>query len=161
VLAEPPAFWIIPAEERRTDERMRAMDELLSQLGVASEPTDEHLSKFLILLGRSESQPERTNLQAWQQWVAKREALRGLKAVANHTDDPKRLSGFHRPVLVVTGKDTVAFHRRINDLLATALPSVVRVDLPGGHRAAITAKDDFLIKLNQFYLRHPPGTITK
>jgi hypothetical protein len=69
--------------------------------------------------------------------------LHGLAAVANHTDDPERLKGFRRPVLIATGKVTVKFHRRINDLLAANLPTVERVELPGGHSAPVAARDEF------------------
>jgi pimeloyl-ACP methyl ester carboxylesterase len=74
--------------------------------------------------------------------------------VANHRDDTHRLKNFRRPVLIVTGKDTVAFHRRINDILAASLPLSERAELPGDHRAPKTARDEFIFELRAFLARH-------
>jgi pimeloyl-ACP methyl ester carboxylesterase len=43
VLAEPPAFWVVPPEEFRADEEMRGMVELLRTFGPAGEPTDQQV----------------------------------------------------------------------------------------------------------------------
>jgi pimeloyl-ACP methyl ester carboxylesterase len=154
VLAEPPAFWAVPPEERRSDPQMRAMDELLAQLGPDAEPTDEQLTRFLTLLGRTDGKPAGPEQQEAKEWAQKRAALRGLKVVADHNDDLRRLKAFGKPVLVVTGKDTVAFHRRIDDVLAASFPSAKRAEIPGGHRAAVTAKDKFVATLKAFLKRH-------
>ena len=58
------------------------------------------------------------------------------------------------PVLLLTGSDTVAFHRRINDLLAELLPRVERAELPGGHSASRTARSAFNEQLRMFLARH-------
>jgi hypothetical protein len=59
--------------------------------------------------------------------VSRRSALRGLSVVATHTDDINRLKNLRRPVLIVTGSDTVSFHRRINDIFASAISRAERV----------------------------------
>lgn len=84
----------------------------------------------------------------------KRVVFRGLAAVANHTDDPKRLQDLQRPVLILTGNETVKFHRRIDDRLAANLPRVERVGLTGGHSAPVVARDEFVTKLRAFLSRH-------
>jgi lipase len=154
VLYEPPAFWVIPPEDLRADEEMRGMVELTQTLGPTDEPTDEQLKQFQARLGRSEVQVPTPGQLEWKDWVAKRSALRGLSAVPNHRDDPRRLYGFTKPVLIVTGEETVGFHRRINDILADSLPMAERVELPGGHRGLETSREELVSQLRSFLERH-------
>ena len=154
VLAEPPAFWVVPPEEFRTAEEMRGMVELLRTFGPVDEPTDEQLVQFQSRLGRKEVKPPAPAQPGWADWVSRRSALRGLSAVANHTDEPGRLTTLRVPVLIVTGKDTVEFHRRINDILAASLPVAERVELTGGHGAPVAARDEFVSELRAFLARH-------
>lgn len=154
VLIEPPAFWVVPPEELRADTEMRGMVELVRTFGPADEPTDDQFVRFQARLGRGGAKPLAPGEPGGEEWAARRAALRGLSAVANHADDPARLNGLRVPVLIVTGRDTVAFHRRINDILAASLPVVERVELLGGHRAPDTARDEFVAKLRAFLARH-------
>lgn len=63
-------------------------------------------------------------------WNGSRLAMRGLAAVPAHREDCARLGQRKAPVLLLTGSETVSFHRRMNDLLARALPRVERGELP-------------------------------
>jgi len=157
VLAEPPAFWVVPPEELRADEEMRGMVELLRTFGPAGEPTDQQVVQLRARLGPGVKAPAPEE-SGRKDWDERRLVLRGLAAVANHTDDPERLKGFRRPVLIATGEVTVKFHRRINDLLAAKLPTVERVELPGGHSAPVAARDEaarnkFVSELRAFLTR--------
>jgi pimeloyl-ACP methyl ester carboxylesterase len=69
--------------------------------------------------------------------------------------DRGRLKTFRKPVLIVTGKDTVGFHRRINDALAASVPAAERVELSGGHGAPATARDQFVAELRASLASHP------
>jgi hypothetical protein len=57
-------------------------------------------------------------------------------------------------VLIMTGAETVSFHRRIDDLLASHFPKVERVELPGGHSAPASSPDAFITELEAFFARH-------
>jgi len=155
VLAEPPAFWVVPPDELRADPAMLAMVELSRNFGPAIEPTDDQLSQFLTILGRPGATPPAEGQPARKQWESSRAALRGLAAVPNHKDDPERLRTLRTPVLLVTGTDTVAFHRRINEILAAALPAPETVELPGGHGASSGAPEEFVAILRRFIASHP------
>jgi pimeloyl-ACP methyl ester carboxylesterase len=151
VLAEPPAFWVVPAEELRAGSDMRAMVDLVRTLGPRDEPTDEQLVQFQSRLGRAGARAPAQGQPGREEWEAKRAALRGLSAVATHADDPRRLRTFRRPVLIVTGATTVSFHRRINSLLAATLPAVEHFELDGGHGAPATHPNAFVAKLREFW----------
>jgi pimeloyl-ACP methyl ester carboxylesterase len=155
VLAEPPAFWAAPREELMATRDMRAMFELSRELDPVRDPTDDQLVRFRCVLGTCGMTPPAANDPARDDWMARRAALRGLSAVANHSDSTARLRAFRRPVLIVTGTTTVSFHRRINDILAATLPRAERAELPGGHGAVATAPDQFIATLRAFLARHP------
>ena len=155
VLAEPPAFWVISSDERRAMADLRAMEDITRTLVPTSEPTDEQFIRFQCALGNCGAQLPAAGSAELERWIARRSSLRGLSAVANHSDDAGRLRAFTRPVLIVTGKSTVAFHRRVNDLLASNLPGAERAELPGGHSAPWTARAEFISSIESFFARHP------
>ena len=154
VLAEPPAFWVVPSEELSADGPMREMVELLRTFGPADEPTDEQLVRFRTQLGQAGVKPPAPGQPGWEDWVSQRSALRGLSAVANHTDDLGRLKGLRVPVLIVTGEATVGFHRRINDILAESLPVAEPRELPGGHGAPVAKPEVFFSEVRALLARH-------
>ncbi len=154
VLIEPPAFWVVPPEELRADAEMRGMIELTRSLGPADEPTDDQLEQFQARLGRRGAKAPAPGQSDWEDWVTKRSALRGLSAVPNHRDEPRRLNGFNKPVLLVTGEETVGFHRRINNILADSLPMAERIELPGGHRGLETSREELVSQIRSFLERH-------
>ncbi|PYR94317.1 MAG: hypothetical protein DMF84_05745 [Acidobacteria bacterium] len=153
-LMEPPAFWVVPAAELQQSTDMRTMIELTRELRPDRAPTDDQLTRFRCALGTCGETPPRPGEARWDDWARRRSALRGLSAVVEHSDDPDRLKTFRRPVLLMTGADTVSFHRRINDLLATHLPIVERVELPGGHSSPSSAPEAFVAALRAFLERH-------
>jgi pimeloyl-ACP methyl ester carboxylesterase len=153
-LYEPPAFWALPPEELRPASDLRRMVELCKELLPARAPTDEQYVRFLCALGNCGAKPPASGHPDREAWETRRSALRGLSAVSNHTDRTARLEAFRRPVLIMTGADTVALHRHLNDILAATLPIVERVELAGGHTAPVTARDEFVAKLRAFLTRH-------
>jgi len=70
--------------------------------------------------------------------------------VANHTDSLSRLHAFKQPVLLLTGKGTVAFHRRINELLDEEFPIVMMKEIAGGHSAPQEAVREFIEAVREF-----------
>lgn len=153
-LFEPPAFWAMSEEDIARDPAMRAMIELTRTFGPAIEPTDEQLAAFQCNLGNCGTTPPAAGTEARAAWDARRASLRGLAVVPTHRDSVERLRRFGRPVLLMTGAETVDFHRRINDTLATLFPDVERVDVPGGHTAPTASRDAFLTAWRAFLAKH-------
>lgn len=153
-LFEPPAFWILPEEEYERDPVLREMRELTSAMTPSTTPSDEQLFRFRCLLGACppgiphDGDPSRAG------WDAGRLAMRGLAAVPTHREERSRLAGLGSPVLLITGSDTVPFHRRINELLARALPRVETAEIPGGHSASRVEVHAFNERLRAFLARH-------
>jgi pimeloyl-ACP methyl ester carboxylesterase len=153
LLAEPPAFWVVPREELQAASDMRTMYELLRTFGPTIEPTDEQFVSFLGAISNSDLRPSAAGAE-WKAWDSSRAALRGFSVVADHPDDVRRLKNFRRPVLIMTGSNTISFHRRIDDILATHLPMVERAELPGDHGAPVASPAEFISTIQAFLMRH-------
>jgi pimeloyl-ACP methyl ester carboxylesterase len=154
-LFEPPAFWAMPAGVLTKSPEMRAMIELTRTFGPTIDPTDAQLAQFQCALGNCGLTPPSAGTPERAVWDARhRTSLRGLAAVPTHRDSPDRLKTFRRPVLIMTGSDTVNFHRLINDTLAALLPMVERAEVAGGHTAPTASRDDFLAKWRAFLTKH-------
>lgn len=152
-LFEPPAFWILPDEEYERDPVVREIRDLTSAMTPSAAPSDGQLFRFRCLLGTCPPEiPDRAD-PARGEWDVSRLAMRGLAAVPAHREDRARLAQLEAPVLLLTGSETVPFHRRMNDLLARALPQVECAELPGGHSAPRTARSAFNRELRSFLAR--------
>jgi len=156
-LFEPPAFWAVGTNDRAALPDLKAMIELTGELLPASIPTDAQLVRFQCALGNCGVIPPAPGSADRSNWETRRAALRGLSAVSSHTDRLARLQAFRRPVLIMTGSGTVAFHRRINEVLAENFPVVERVEVRGGHTAPVTAVEEFAAKLTAFISKQPPA----
>jgi pimeloyl-ACP methyl ester carboxylesterase len=154
-LAEPPAFWAVPRSELQGTTDMRTMYELCLVLEPTIEPTDDQLVRFLCALGNCGLNPPAPTDADSQAWAFRRSALRGLSAVATHSDNINRVKTFKRPVLIVTGADTISFHRRIDEILTTEFPAAQRLDLPGGHGAIASDASLFVRKFMEFVSQRP------
>jgi pimeloyl-ACP methyl ester carboxylesterase len=154
-LFEPPALWMVSAADRRAAPDMRLIDELGARLGSSGEPTDDDYIRFLEALGNPGIRPPDPQQPQYVGWTIRRAALRCLPAISAHHDVAARAAAFDRPVLVMIGTETVPFHRQISNALARTFPDVERVELPGGHAAPITAREEFVSTLRSFLARHP------
>jgi hypothetical protein len=55
--------------------------------------------------------------------------------------------------LVVSGADTVAFHRAINTVLIQLLPRAEALELAGGHNSPVSDPDYFVAEWRRFQQR--------
>lgn len=153
-LFEPPVFWILSDEDYKRDPVAGKMRELTSEMTPAAAPSDDQLLRFRALLGAGPiAIPDHAD-PARAEWDLSRRAMRGLAALPAHREDQATLARMEVPVLLLTGSETVPFHRRMNDLLAGVLPRVERAELPGGHSAPRTASSAFNQHLRAFLARH-------
>ena len=158
-LIEPPAFWVLP-NHGRDMEGAREMQALLSSLhGRTIE--EEHLEQFRCLLGDCIGGRSPRLLSQWPQWVKYRNSLRGLYTVGDYDDDPARLRRLPVPALIVTGAQTVPFHRKINEALLRALPRAESLELGAGHNSPTADPVHFVEEWRTFQKRSGPPTRTR
>lgn len=147
-LYEPPAFWIVK-EKGEFPEGMDRMIKLIQSFTPDATITDAQLAQFKCILDSCDTTAIRNHSQ-WATWVNQKGRLRGLSSVANHIDSSSRLHSFRQPVLILTGKGTVAFHRRINQLLEAEFPNATSKEISGGHSAPQAAMGEFIQVLKDF-----------
>ena len=148
VLYEPPAFWVAKAKGE-SHEGMDLMIQLSRSFTPEATITEAQLAQFRCILDSCDTTDIRKHPQ-WPVWVKQKDRLRGLSVVADHTDAIKRLNTFGQPVLILTGKGTVPFHRRINQLLKAEFPNATLVEIAGGHSAPQDAVNDFVKAIKDF-----------
>jgi pimeloyl-ACP methyl ester carboxylesterase len=155
-LIEPPAFWVLP-NHGRDMEGAREMQALLSSLRRRA-IEEEHVEQFRCLLGDCIGGRSPRLLSQWPQWVKYRNSLRGLYTVGDYDDDPARLQRLRVPVLIVTGAQTVEFHRTINETLLHALPRAESLRLGAGHNSPTAAPEHFVEEWQKFQKQSGPPT---
>jgi pimeloyl-ACP methyl ester carboxylesterase len=148
ILYEPPAFWVATAKGE-SPAGMQQMLQLLQSFTPNATITQAQYAQFRCILEGCDPLVITTHPQ-WSTWVKQKDRLRGLSAVATHSDSLKRLQSFRQPVLILTGAGTVAYHQRINQLLAVELPGAKSKDIPGGHTAPQAAVDEFIQTIVEF-----------
>jgi pimeloyl-ACP methyl ester carboxylesterase len=149
VLYEPPAFWVAQARSESPN-GMQQMIALSRTFTPTATITEGQLAQFRCILDSCDTVQIRKHPQ-WSAWVQRKDRLRGLSVVANHTDSLARLNNFKKPVLILTGKGTVAFHRRINELLAEEFPLATAKEIAGGHSAPQAAVHEFIDAIKGFF----------
>jgi pimeloyl-ACP methyl ester carboxylesterase len=155
-LIEPPAFWVLP-NHGRDMEGAREMQALVSSLNGRT-IEEQHVEQFRCLLGDCNSGRSPRLLSQWPQWVKYRNSLRGLYTVGDYDDDPARLRRLPVPALIVTGAQTVAFHRKINETLLHALPRAEPLELGAGHNSPTADPEHFVEEWQKFQKRSGPPT---
>ena len=86
----------------------------------------------------------------WKTWIKQKNRLRGLSTVSNYKINLKKLHQFQRPVLIVTGTQTVPFHKRIDELLTVEFSFAKTANIQGGHTAVNTNAKEFTECLLKF-----------
>lgn len=149
ILAEPPAFWIA----RQKGEHPAGMDEMIAltkEFTPNSTITEQQMEKFRCALSDCINEPIKENPQ-WNTWVKNIPLLQGLSAIGQHNDSIQQLHEFHKPVMIVTGNKTAAFHKRINEILLAGLPDAASLILEGGHGACnSTGYAEFMKGVKEF-----------
>ncbi len=147
ILMEPPVFGLLDAE-KKSPEGLLAMKELLKELKPRSIITDMQVERFRCALMNCTIQAIREHPQ-WSKWMEEKNRLRGLSAVGTYKISIKKLHQFNKPVLIITGNQTVSFHKRIDNILAKEFPHAKEVMVESGHAIpAIASKEMVHLILN-------------
>jgi pimeloyl-ACP methyl ester carboxylesterase len=150
-LIEPPVFWVLP-NHGHDDQGAREMQALLSSL--RGRPIgEEDVERFRCMLGDCAGGRSVRQAPQWPQWVKYRNSLRGLYTVGEYKEDPMRLRGLTMPALIVTGAQTAAFHRAMNEALLRTLPRAQALELGAGHNSPGAAPDHFVTEWQKFQQR--------
>jgi pimeloyl-ACP methyl ester carboxylesterase len=146
-LVEPMALWVLHAKGTLDAEALAHEDLLETLQGDISE---FQLEQFLELAGFARPGMSLHELPQWPMWSRHRRSLRNSAAIVRHADHAARLETFAKPVLLVKGTGSPKFLHQIIDALASHLPRMAMVEMPGGHGSHIVSMDRFLESATAF-----------
>jgi pimeloyl-ACP methyl ester carboxylesterase len=148
ILIEPPVFGIAESKNESPD-GMKQMQELSKQFTPQAYITEDMVKQFRCELMNCDSFDIHEH-PLWTTWIKQKNRLRGLSAVNSYKIDLKKLHQFQKPVLIVTGTQTVPFHKRIDELLTVGFSLAKAAQIQGGHTAVNTNTKEFIECLLQF-----------
>jgi len=148
ILSEPPSFWIAEAK-KESPEGMQKIIELTSHFTPSAVITEKDVKEFRCAFLNCDS-VDITKLPQWPTWLKQKNRLRGTAAVSAYKNKVENLQHFKKPVLLINGSSTVAFHKRINQLLATEFPNSSQKEIPGGHNAPTAYPAEFIRAMTDF-----------
>ena len=151
ILLEPPVFDIAEGNHE-SPAGMKSIMALTRELTPDAEITEDQVARFRCELMDCETMPVR-ELPQWPIWLHQKNRLRGLSAVNDYKLDMKKVRQFKKPVLVITGTETVAFHKRINALLAAEFTSATAESIQSDHAIPSKAPQDLVRCLKNFLKR--------
>jgi pimeloyl-ACP methyl ester carboxylesterase len=142
VLIEPPIFQIAEVK-KESPGGMKQMQDLLKQFSPQADITEEMVKQFRCELMNCDTFDIYQH-PLWKTWVNQKNRLRGLSVIRSYKIDLKKLHQFQKPVLIITGTQTVPFHQRIDELLTGAFPLVKTATIQGGHTAVNNHPHEFI-----------------
>lgn len=148
VLIEPPVFSIAEAHNASPG-GMKEMQELLQQLSPRANITDDLVKAFRCALMNCDTFDIRQH-PLWTTWLKQKDRLRGLSVINQYKVNLEELQLFQKPVFIITGTQTVPFHKKIDELLAAALPLAKTAGIAGGHTVVNTNTAEFIQQLKSF-----------
>ena len=148
ILIEPPAFGMARAK-KESPAGLENIQQVTKELTPNANITEALVERFRCALLNCDSISIRNHSQ-WATWVKQKNRMRGLSAVADYKINFKKLNGFEKPVLIITGTETVPFHRQIDELLAKEFRNAKSISIPGGHAVPTTAPKEVIKSILDF-----------
>lgn len=145
-LVEPAAYWILE-EFGEMDSDLMEYNTYLHAL-TGRRITEDDLATFLVNAGFAPDPTRAREDPYWERAVPHRMTLSWLSEELLGSDlSTDDLNRIQCPVLLTKGTETVAWEKRVVDLLAERLPAARVVELQGDHAHHIQSIDRFLDEL--------------
>jgi pimeloyl-ACP methyl ester carboxylesterase len=148
VLIEPPVFGIALARNE-SPAGMKKMQDLIKDFTPHADITEQMVKDFRCSLMNCDEFDIHEH-PLWHEWVKQKNRLRGLSVINDYQIDMNALHKFSKPVLIITGTQTVQFHQRIDELLTGEFSNVKTGSLDGGHTAVNANPTGFIELLLNF-----------
>lgn len=148
ILVEAPLYDIAKVKGKYSD-KMKAIDVLTRQFTPQATITEEMIAGFRRLLSNCDSCDIRKH-PMWPKWLQQKDRLRGLAVVPDYKIDFAKLHAFQKPVLIVTGTNTIAPNITVDELLGKEFKKAKPASLPGDHIALYQKPEIFVERLHSF-----------
>lgn len=146
IALEPPAFTLLKSE---SIEGLQKTLNVTKTLTPEAEITEDHVEAFRCLSLNCDSISVRQHPQ-WKGWMQQKNRLRGLSVAGEYKVELKNIRKFKKPVLLVTGTETNAIHKRIDELLVKAFPNAKEIYLKSGHSIPSTVPKELVKAIIEF-----------
>ncbi len=151
ILLEPPVFGI--AEARfESPAGMKNMIAITKELTPDAVITEDMVARFRCELLDCETTSVFDRPQ-WPIWLHQKDRLRGLSAVSDYRLDLRKVHRFKPPVLILTGTESVTFHKRINALLTAEFTNSMAESIESDHAIPSKAPSELVKCLRNFLKR--------
>ena len=151
ILLEPPVFGI--AEARfESPAGMKNMIAITKELTPDAVITEDMVARFRCELLDCETTSVFDRPQ-WPIWLHQKDRLRGLSAVTDYRLDLRKVHRFKPPVLVLTGTESVTFHKRLNALLTAEFTNSMAESIESDHAIPSKAPSELVKCLRNFLKR--------
>jgi len=151
ILLEPPVFGMAEARHE-SPAGMKNMLALTKELTPDAEITEDMVARFRCELLDCDATPIR-DLPQWLIWLNQKDRMRGLSAVGEYKLDLKKVHQFRAPVLILTGTESVPFHKRINALLTAEFSNAMAESIDSDHAIPSKAPQELVKCLRNFLKR--------
>ena len=148
VLVEAPLFDIAKVKGEYSD-KMKQIDLLTTQFKPQTVVTEAMITGFRSKMANCDTCDIRQH-PMWSKWLKQKDRLRGLSVVPDYKIDFKKLHAFQKPVLIVTGTNTIQPNVVIDRLLSHEFSNARTAGLPGDHISIYQKPEIFVQTLISF-----------
>lgn len=148
VLVEAPLYDIAQVKGKYSD-KMKQIDELTRQFKPQATITEEMIASFRQIIASCDTCDIHRH-PMWPKWLKQKDRIRGLFVVPDYKIDFAKLHAFQKPVLIVTGTNTIEPNAVVNELLSKEFSKAKTGSLPGDHIAIYKNADTFVQLLKAF-----------
>ncbi len=148
ILVEAPLYDIAKVKGKYSV-KMNEIDALTRQFTPQATITEEMIAGFRRLLSNCDTCDIRKHLM-WPKWLQQKDRLRGLAVVPDYKIDFAKLHAFQKPVLIITGTNTITPNTVVDELLTKEFTKAKAGSLPGDHIAVYQKPETFIQLLTSF-----------
>ena len=148
ILVEAPLYDIAKVKGKYSV-KMKEIDELTRQFKPQATITEEMIASFRRKLANCDTCDIRRH-PMWPKWLKQKDRLRGLSVVPDYKIDFAKLHAFQKPVLIVTGTNTIEPNLVVDELLSKEFTKAKPGSLPGDHIALYQKPETFIQLLKSF-----------
>ena len=148
ILVEAPLYDLAKVKGKYS-EKMKQIDELTRQFKPQATITEEMIASFRRILTNCDTCDIRRH-PMWPKWLKQKDRLRGLSVVPDYKVDFAKLHAFQKPVLIVSGTNTIEPNLVVDELLSQEFSKAKTGSLPGDHIAIYQKPQSFVQLLRTF-----------
>jgi pimeloyl-ACP methyl ester carboxylesterase len=150
ILVEPPLYDLALVKGKYSG-KMKQIDSLTRQFTPQASVTEDMMANFRQMIASCDTCDIRRH-PMWPKWVKQKDRIRGLSVVPDYKIDFVKLHAFQKPVLIVTGTNTIAPNSAVNELLCKEFSKAKTGRLAGDH-IAIYQNPEAFVQLMKSFLR--------